>query len=210
MFWDKAAKFYDLFENIYNGRVYKKLGAEVVKSIEESDAVLECACGTGAISRAVAEKCRSLTATDFSAEMLKRAKKKCKKLSNVAFQTANIMQLPFEDESFDKVIAGNVIHLLDDPVGALKELERVCRSGGKLIIPTYINMLKNGKTGFFVTKIDKAGASMKRHFTYESYKEFFAEAGYSEVEFSLINGKMPCAVAVITKTGEHAEAVTNE
>ncbi|MCH5350983.1 MAG: methyltransferase domain-containing protein [Clostridiales bacterium] len=210
MFWDKAAKFYDLFEKVYNGKVYKKLGAVAAQSVGKDDSVLECACGTGAISKIVANACKKLTATDLSEEMLKRARKKCKKLSNVEFAVADILHLDYEDNSFDKVIAGNVIHLLDDPIGALRELERVCRPGGKLIIPTYINMLKNGKTGFFVSKIDKAGASMKRHFTYESYKEFFTEAGYSEVEFGLIEGKMPCAVAVITKTGECAEAVTNE
>ncbi len=43
------------------------------------------------------------------------------------------------DESFDVVIAANVIHLLDDPYKALSELDRVCRPGGKLIIPTYVN-----------------------------------------------------------------------
>lgn len=210
MFWDKVAKFYDLFEKVYNGRVYKKLGVVAARSVEKTDTVLECACGTGMITRAVAEKCGALTATDFSEEMLKRARKKCKKLSNVEFKTADILKLPFEDGEFDKVIAGNVIHLVDDAVGAVRELERVCKTGGKLIILTYVNMIKNGKTGFFVSKIDKAGASMKRHFTYDSYKKFFNGAGYGAVEFSLIDGKMPCAVAVITKTGDSAKTESNE
>lgn len=74
--------------------------------------------------------------------MLKKAKKKCKKLNNVEFVWADITHLNYEDGSFDKVVAGNVIHLLDDPYSALKELERVCRVGGQLIIPTYINMEK--------------------------------------------------------------------
>ena len=63
MFWDRIAKFYDLFEKVYNGKVYKNLGTEVAKAIEQDDVVLECACGTGAISKAIAEKCASLVAT---------------------------------------------------------------------------------------------------------------------------------------------------
>ena len=199
MFWDKVAKYYDLFEKVYNGKVYKKLGCEVSKNIEPTDVVLECACGTGAISRAVASKCRQLTATDFSDGMLKKARKKCKKFDNIEFAQADIMKLRYDDGAFDKVIAGNVIHLLDDPIGALKELYRVCRVGGKLIIPTYVNMEKKGKTGFFVNAIDKAGANMKRHFTYESYQEFFIGAGYENAAFDIINGKMPCAIAIVTK-----------
>ena len=199
MFWDKAARFYDLFEKVYNAKVYNKLGEEAAKYVEGGDIVLECACGTGMISRTVAGKCKRLTATDFSHEMLKCARKKCKKLTNVEFAQADIMHLSYDDGAFDKVIAGNVIHLLDDPIVALTELYRVCKIGGKMIILTYVNMQKNGKNGFWVNKIDKAGANMKRHFTTESYKEFFIEAGYTNAEFNLIEGKMPCAVAVVTK-----------
>ena len=43
------------------------------------------------------------------------------------------------DGQFDKVIAANVIHLLDEPFKALAELDRVCKPGGQIIIPTYIN-----------------------------------------------------------------------
>ena len=43
------------------------------------------------------------------------------------------------DGLFDKVIAANVIHLLDEPLKALAALDRVCKPGGQIIIPTYIN-----------------------------------------------------------------------
>ena len=199
MFWDRIAKFYDLFENIYNGKVYKSLGYAVSNAIESTDIVLECACGTGAISKAIAEKCQKLVATDFSGKMLKKAKKKCNKLTNIEFELADITHLEYADNSFDKVVAGNVIHLLEDPYSALKELERVCRVGGQLIVPTYVNMEKKGKTNFFVRAIDKAGASFKQQFTYQSYQDFFTNAGYTNVRFDIVKGKMPCAIAYITK-----------
>ena len=68
MFWSKAAGFYDLFENIYNKKVYTELGDRVAELIGERDSVLECACGTGAISVSIAKKCRSLIATDYAEE----------------------------------------------------------------------------------------------------------------------------------------------
>ena len=199
MFWDKIANVYDLFETVYNGKVYKNIGRTVADLIAPTDLVLECACGTGIISMAVAKRCQRLVATDASSRMLKVAKKKCKKFPSAEFALADIMHLKYADDAFDKVVAGNVIHLLDDPYAALKELERVCRHGGQMIIPTYVNMEKKGKTGFCVRAIDRAGAGFKRQFTYESYREFFFEAGYTNVEFQLIKGKMPCAVAIIAK-----------
>lgn len=199
MFWDKAAGLYDFFEYIYNGKVNCELVKAVSKEIESNDRVLECACGTGMISRGIAKKCKELIATDFSDGMLKQAKRKLSQYTNVKVKRANIMQLKAKEESFDKVVAGNVIHLLDDPKKALDELLRVCKKGGKVIIPTYVNNENAGSPGFFVKIIENFGAGFKCQFDYASYKEFYRNIGYTNVEYQIINGKMPCAIAVITK-----------
>lgn len=199
MFWDRIAGVYDLFGNVYNGKVNRELCRLIVKSINKSDVVLECACGTGMISAAIAPVCNSLTATDFSEGMLKQTRKKCKGFPNVKLQTADITSLDYENESFDAVIAANVIHLLDNPYQALAELDRVCKKGGRLIIPTYVNREKTGKTGGVVKAIGKAGADFKQQFTYSNYRAFFEKAGYRKIETELIQGRVPCAVAIITK-----------
>ena len=103
---------------------------------------------------------------------------------------------------FYKAVAGNVIHLLDEPLKALSELDRVCRPGGRLIIPTYMNKGKKGKTSGIVSVIGMAGAGFKRQFTPESYREFFEDAGYTDVAISLADGRIPCAVAVMTKKAQ--------
>lgn len=54
MFWDKAAALYDLFENIYNGKVYAQIWRRAAEFVSRRDNVLECACGMRAISAAVA------------------------------------------------------------------------------------------------------------------------------------------------------------
>ena len=198
MFWDKISPLYDLFEKVYNGKVYSGTGAKVAEFIEPSDTVLECACGTGAISVSIAPKCRRLIATDFAVGMLRQAEKKCRKFENVVFRKADITHLKCKDNRFDKVVAGNVIHLLPNPELALHELERVVKPGGRIIIPTYINMSKG--TGTAAVKfITLLGADFKRQFDLESYKQFFADMGYANVEYHVVDGRMPCAIAVITK-----------
>ena len=198
MFWDKISFLYDLFENVYNGKVYNGTGKKVAELIEPSDEVLECACGTGAISIYITQKCSKLIATDFAPGMLRRAAKKCRKYANATFKKADITNIKCEDNRFDKVVAGNVIHLLPEPEKALHELERVVKPGGKIIIPTYINMSKG--TGTVAVKlITLLGADFKRQFNLDSYKKFFENKGYTGVEYYVVNGRMPCAIAVITK-----------
>lgn len=199
MFWDRVAGVYDIFANFINRRANRTLCSVVEQLILPTDEVLECACGTGLLSGVMAKRCKRLVATDFSTKMLKRAEKKYGAYGNVEFEQADILQLRFPDESFDVVVAANVIHLLDEPYRALKELDRVCRTGGKLIIPTYTNRTDKGTTNSVSNAIGKAGADFKREFTPESYRAFFADAGYPEVSETLCDGRIPCAVAVIQK-----------
>jgi len=205
MFWDRVACVYDIFANVINRRANKRLCAAVEKLITPQDDILECACGTGLLTGVIAPRCKSLVATDFSPKMLKRAKKKYGKYRNVRFEQADITNLAYADGSFDTVVAANVIHLLDEPYAALHELERVCRPEGRIIIPTYMNKTENGKTNGVSGAIGKVGADFKREFTHETYKSFFADAGYTRAEYILCGGRIPCAVAVLQKRDKRCE-----
>ncbi len=198
MFWDKISPLYDLFENVYNHRVYAGTGKKVAEFIDPTDEVLECACGTGAITVCIADKCKKLIATDFAPGMLRQAARKCREFGNVSFKKADITRIKCRDNRFDKVVAGNVIHLLPDPWKALQELERVVKPGGMIILPTYINMSKKS-AGFAVKFIEFLGADFKKQFDIDSYKSFFEEMGYVDVEYHVVDGRMPCAIAVIKK-----------
>ena len=210
MFWDQVAGVYDVFVNVINRKTHKKLKEIVSALIEPGDDVLECACGTGLLSVVIAQKSGRLTATDFSKKMLKKAEKNCAAFQNITFSKADITALVFPDCSFDKVVAGNVIHLLDNPLTALGELNRVCKDGGMLIIPTYMNKNSKGKTSGFAATVGKAGADFKRQFTVDSYRQFFLDAGYSDVQIILADGRIPCAVAVMTKEKDHDQTRTDK
>ena len=202
MYWNRVSSMYDLFETAYNRKVYRGTGTYVGSLMQPTDTVLECACGTGAISVDIAPNCRRLMATDLSEGMMKQAAKKLKHFDNVRIRKADIMHIKCCDARFDKAIAGNVIHLLPDPAGALAELERLVRPGGKIIIPTYINMAKKS-AGLMVKVLEKCGLHFERDFDLESYKQFFKDMGYEDVEYHVVDGRMPCAVAVITKKSFH-------
>ena len=199
MFWDRVAGVYDIFVNVVNAKTHKELRNVIATQINHDDVVLECACGTGFLSAVIAPRCKSLVASDFSANMIKKAKKNCREFSNITFKQGNILSIEDNDETFDVVVAANVIHLLDEPIKAVKELDRVCKVGGKIIIPTYMNKAGDGKTTGLSKTIDIAGADFKREFTFNTYKDFFKELGYTNVEYTMIDGRVPCAVAIIKK-----------
>ena len=199
MFWDYIANFYDFFENLYNSKVNQELCKKVAERMSANDNVLECACGTGMISVHIATKCRSLVATDFSQGMLAKSRKRCKKIKNIRVEKANILQLEYPNEAFDKVVAANVIHLLNQPDIAISELIRVCKKGGKIIIPTYIIMKEHGISTILIRLINHFTKTFLYQFNEQSYKNFFNKQGYSQIDFEVINGRTACCIAVITK-----------
>ncbi len=191
MFWSKIAGVYDLIEKVYNGKVNTDTAEYVASLMDKDDKVLECACGTGIFSVKIAPAVKELTATDFADGMLKRTRRKCAKLDNINIEHGDITNLKYADGQFDKIVAANVIHLLDDPKKAVDELRRVVRPGGLIIIPTYVHFKKSVAAKLF----NKAGAGFKRHFDENTYKDFFAQLGIQNVNYHVCNGRMPCDVA---------------
>ena len=197
MFWDRVAPLYDAFENTVNRASYEGTALAVAQMIGPGDEVLECACGTGAISAAIAPACARLVATDYSDGMLAQARKKLAKRSNVTVEQADITALPYADDSFDVAVAGNVIHLLPDPEQALRELARVVRPGGTIILPTYVEPPKR-KQGMIPALLARLGAGFERRFTQASYRAFVEGMGYAEARYRLVRGRIPCMIAVLS------------
>lgn len=203
MFWDIVSHFYDFFTHIVNGKGNQEICRVVSKSIKKTDSILEVACGTGLITKEIYPLCQTLTATDYSRGMIQKAQKKCKKAKNILFEKVDIMTLPYPENSFDKVIAANVLHLLPDPRGAMKELWRVCKDNGEIIVPTYVNKeKKDTSTKFWIKVLKLIGVNFKAPFTYSSYQSFFKDCINTPCSYTLVEGTPPCAIAQIKKRRE--------
>lgn len=197
MIWDRVAPLYDFFENTFNRAVYDGTGEAVARMIRPDDRVLECACGTGAISVAIAPVCARLVATDYSEGMLSQARKKLATHSNVTVEQADITALRYAADSFDVAVAGNVIHLLPEPGDALKELKRVVKPGGTIIVPTYVIPKKRAHT-MFLRVISRFGVHFQEHFDPVSYRAFFDRVGCTGVTYRVVRGRIPCVIASFT------------
>jgi SAM-dependent methyltransferase len=97
-------------------------------------AVADIGCGTGRHAVRLASAGAVVHALDFSVAMLERARTKAQGL-NITFRVHDLAEpLPFADESFDRVVCGLVIDHIADLVGLFREMHRVCRPAGFVVV----------------------------------------------------------------------------
>lgn len=96
--------------------------------------ILDVACGTG-LNFPMFPATSEITATDLSPRMLEIAQQKAKALhANVQVKEMDAQQLEFPDGSFDTVTSSLSTCTFPDPVQALREMKRVCRTGGLVLL----------------------------------------------------------------------------
>ena len=137
MFWNKIAGVYDLIETIYNKKANVAVTDYVASLMGKDDSVLECACGTGMFSVKMAPNVERLTATDLSEGMLGVMRQKVARAGEQ--ERINCMQgdceaLPFPDGAFDVATIAFGIRNFAHRETALREILRVLRPGGRLVI----------------------------------------------------------------------------
>jgi len=203
-FWDFCSPIYD-FTQKFNGRTYAKVLKIARNYVPQNATVLDVAAGTGVFSLAVADKAKSVLCTDLSEQMLRIARKKAKKrrIINVRFSKLNIFDIRKPDNTFDVVIAGQVLHLLDEPQKAAAELRRVAKNTVILPISFTKNLRGRAKLKFDLYRL--FGFAPKVEFDLDGYAEFLPKIGFENCEIISVAGKIPMAVAIWRKGGETNE-----
>jgi ubiquinone/menaquinone biosynthesis C-methylase UbiE len=94
--------------------------------------VLDVGCGPGTITADIAPRVApgAVVGIDPSADVIAQARRDAAGTGNVEFATGDVYALDFPDDAFDVVHAHQVLQHLPDPVGALREMRRVCKPGG--------------------------------------------------------------------------------
>lgn len=203
IFWDRIAGLYDTAQ-LVNRSVNRQIVSAAENEIPDGAFVLDCAAGTGMLSMAAARKARHVRCTDYSGQMLIRSMKKARKngVTNISFAKRDILSLKDSDCTYDAVIAGNVIHLLDNPRKAFSELVRVTKKGGKIIIPTYLQR-EYAFSKLILAIFSFFGFKAKNSFNFDEYMKFIAENaeanGCAEYSARLMSGALPAGFCVIIK-----------
>jgi ubiquinone/menaquinone biosynthesis C-methylase UbiE len=130
--YDAFARFYDSAELALELLGLRRLRRRLVERAEGD--VLEVAIGTGKNLVHYPEGVR-LTGVDLSRGMLAKAKSRADRIGLAGkFEVMNAEQLPLADESFDTVVDTMSLCTFTNPAATLKELGRVCRQSGRVLL----------------------------------------------------------------------------
>lgn len=153
--WWNAPQLYDALER-EGGRRREQFQRQLFRQMEGR--ILFVSAGTG-LNFANFPPNKEIVAIDISPRMLEAAQRRAEEyIGSLVLCEADVLQLQFPDESFDTVATGSTLCSVPDPVQGLKELFRVLKPGGKLLMYEHVRS-RNPVTG---TMLDLLNAIVRR------------------------------------------------
>jgi demethylmenaquinone methyltransferase/2-methoxy-6-polyprenyl-1,4-benzoquinol methylase len=201
--FDRIAPVYDAMNRVMTAGLDRRWRAATIReAVRPGDRVLDACCGTGDLAVAArAAGAGDVVGLDFSERMLERARRKA---PEIAFIRGDVLALPFDDATFDSAVVGFGVRNVEDLAGALKELRRVLRPGGRLgileittprgvlapfyrlwfdrVVPLLGRVLPGGEAYTYLP------ASVRRFPGPESLADLLAECGFRNVRFKRFAG----------------------
>lgn len=130
----QIAHRYDLMNRLMTGGQDVRWRKEVIKlaGMRPHASLLDLGTGTGDLAREALTQFpkAQITAADFTLEMMRVGKKN----GNLNFSSADALNLPFKDKTFDAIVSGFLMRNVTDVQQALKEQHRVLKPGGRVVI----------------------------------------------------------------------------
>lgn len=126
--FDKVYKQYDLFMKIFN--LYKSEEIISFLGLKGNETIADFGGGTGHLANKLSEHCEKIYVVDESEKMLSKINKNNK----VIPKKGNIIRTTFKDNSFDYVLLTDVLHHVKNQNRLIREIRRVLKKDGKLLI----------------------------------------------------------------------------
>jgi ubiquinone/menaquinone biosynthesis C-methylase UbiE len=154
------------------------------------DRVLDVGCGTGFATEGLLRETEHIHGLDQSAHQLDRAYEKFGKRGPVRFYLGDAERLPFADDAFDVVWSSGSIEYWPDPVATLRELQRVAKPGGQVLVvgPDYPDR----------TLFQKLADAIMLFYDEEEADRMFREAGFETFEHHIQQASPSSPPAITT------------
>ena len=138
-FWDKVSKLFGTSGKKIkqNSTTFKTIEA-TKRLLDSNDVVLDYACGPGTITIEIAESVKTIHGIDISSGMIEVAKRKVAQLNieNVDLEQSNLFNEQYEKESFNVVLAFNILHFIEDTPKVMMRINDLLKPGGLFISAT--------------------------------------------------------------------------
>jgi ubiquinone/menaquinone biosynthesis C-methylase UbiE len=185
--YDFIAELADTLPNIHMGGEAATRQLVEWCQLEATSEVLDVGCGPGATACLIAQQYGSrVVGVDISEAMIAKARVKAHRLGvtdRVEFRVADVLQMPFEDGSFDAALVESVLTPLPgDKVQAMAEMVRVLRPGGRLAVN---ESTFDASAPAEILALIEQHPAMHGYFTPESLRTLLEQAGLQVVEMEV-------------------------
>jgi phosphatidylethanolamine/phosphatidyl-N-methylethanolamine N-methyltransferase len=148
--------------------------------------ILEVGVGTGINATLYPRDC-SIVGIDLSPSMLEKARERCRRrdAGHVRLLSMDAAALTFPDRSFDVVYAPYLISVVPDPVKVAREMRRVCRRGGRIVI---LNHFRSRNP--VLSRLERAISPLTKYVGFKADLDmpaFLAQAGLTPVSIEKVN-----------------------
>jgi ArsR family transcriptional regulator len=143
--------------------------------LDESWVVGDLGCGAGHIAEALAPNVGRVIAVDESGPMVQVARSRLAPHTNVELRIGTIESLPIEDDTLDAAVLFLVAHFISDPAKTMREIRRVLKPGGRLLI---VDLMSHDRVEYVVQL-----GHVWQGFDAEQMKEWLSNAGFSSCRY---------------------------
>lgn len=199
-FWDWRAKPYD--EQAQKDEDIPRAVERVAKYLAADDTVLDFACGTGVASFKIASDVNEVDAIDASAGMIDLAKERAREreVANVHFAQKTIFDEELVRDSYDVILAFNILHLLEDAKEAVQRASELLKPGGLLVSMTPCLGEAGVVLRTLLPLISKVGIlSYLRTFRISDMTDLMSDSGLRILESEVFEGTIPSCLVVARK-----------
>ncbi|MBZ5735668.1 demethylmenaquinone methyltransferase [Nocardioides sp. TRM66260-LWL] len=203
--FDTVAKRYDLTNDVLSLGQDRRWRRAVIDAVDPrpGERVLDLAAGTGTSSEPFHDRGATVVPCDFSLGMLRVGKRARRHLPFIA---GDGTRLPFVDDAFDAVTISFGLRNIVDPLAGLRELRRVTRPGGRLVVCEFSHPTNGAFRTVYLEylmrtlpAVARAVSSAPDAYVYlaesirawpdqQGLARLVAEAGWTDVEFSNLSG----------------------
>lgn len=195
------SNFAERYESVLVPVIFQPWARELVGRAvpQNSEHILDLACGTGVVTREVLDSGvlpGSVTGVDMNADMLDVARARCANSGlDVEWVESDVFELPFPDARFDLAFCQQALQFFPERLGALRELRRVLRPGGRVAFCVSQELSRNPLLQSQAVALEKhvgqeAGGAVRAICCVSDEGEIralFEEAGFGDIEIESVS-----------------------
>ena len=187
---NKSEKFFDRVSSKSKSEP-NQTAFKIIESSKEflkkDNYILDFGCGSGAITNKLAKEVKAIEAIDISSGMLEFAQKQAQEnaITNINYRQASIFDEVFKDETFDVILAFNVLHYIEDMPSNVERINSLLKPNGIFISSTACMKEKRSLVRYLVSFLSKIGLVPK----IISYKKVELETLIENGNFEVIKSE---------------------